>query len=429
MGGFSSFNLNKLEDWKLKKILQNSVKIEDFLTLRGVYRKKRSYQLKRQSYLFTSEYSQNQNPWEFYLEPLKKENTKVQIFWVPTKFGGKESGYFYIKSLNGEPFLINKSYANEAILQYGDIIELNYYELCFYKKETFEGDDSEFNEYDSKYLKACLKSELPVLIEGETGTGKSRFAHKIHENSKSEGRFVHLNLSSFSPGLLESELFGHKKGSFTGAVNDKHGAFYSANRGTLFLDEIDSLTPELQVKLLIFLDNNKFRPVGSNLDQVVDTRVIFASGSPLKELVAKKRMRDDFFYRLNTGFKFELKKLREDTNLIEDFLDHFSIEKGVYIDPSLKDFYKGRMWPGNYRQLKSHLNLKCELAPGKRLEFDEVDNGLLALPERYQSHHDVIPLNTVKKDYMNWVLKRVGGNIQLGAELLEVSPITLKKVV
>ena len=157
-----------------------------------------------------------------------------------------------------------------------------------------------------------INSDLKILISGETGTGKSHLARKVHEKSGRLGEFVAINLSSFNPQLIESELFGHKKGSFTGAIHDKTGAFSMAKNGTLFLDEIDSLPLDLQTKLLTFIDNKKFRRVGDTKEESINTRLIFASGRPLEQLVEQGSFRKDLFFRLKSGHSVEMASLRND---------------------------------------------------------------------------------------------------------------------
>src|SRR5690606_12983163 len=133
-------------------------------------------------------------------------------------------------------------------------------------------ENSELLELNSS--KKIIQSNLPILIEGETGTGKTTLAKSIHQMSERSGEFVHVNLSAFSENLMESELFGHLKGAFTGAYNDKKGAIERANNGTLFLDEIDSTSIAVQTKLLLFLDNYKLSPVGSGVMKKINCRIL-----------------------------------------------------------------------------------------------------------------------------------------------------------
>ncbi len=213
------------------------------------------------------------------------------------RFKTKDStGYrqFYQASSETD-FRLNGQWVSKATLRRGDVIDFALNRFVFDRQEQ------------SKEIQTIpismqlIKSNLPILIEGETGTGKTTLAKRIHEQSQQNGRFVHLNLASFSTSLIESELFGHIKGAFTGAVRDKSGAFVEANQGTLFLDEIDSLPLSLQTKLLLFLDDGFVRPVGSTHSRKVKTRIIAASGSSLKNKVQTGFMRADFYHRLASG--------------------------------------------------------------------------------------------------------------------------------
>jgi transcriptional regulator of aromatic amino acid metabolism len=188
---------------------------------------------------------------------LKNEQIKFSLTFVPFyKKSDDENGYYVLESLNATPFMHNNIYTFKAIIEDRDEVWLGHNRLIFSKhqrKKTIE--DQLFG------LKPeMIQSNLPIYLEGETGTGKSTLARSIHQLSGVRGNFVQVNLASFAPGLIEAELFGHKRGAFTGAINDRHGALMQANQGTLFLDEIDSLPSELQSKLLLLLDNYNLIP-------------------------------------------------------------------------------------------------------------------------------------------------------------------------
>ncbi len=411
--------------WQIERLKQTGLTLSDSISIKGVYQKKRQLKLLRQSYLFTNCSSlKEKKPWIINLESFQNESFNVVMEWVPL-FKPELDGVFVIRSTKGGLLKVNGTFVTEAIVERGDLIEfgLNSIQALVPLK-----DRKEFSLEPTLFHEAA-KSSLPVLIEGETGTGKTRLARQIHEKSKQAGRFIHLNLSSFSPNLLESELFGHLKGSFTGAVNDKQGAFGTAKDGTLFLDEIDSLSKELQVKLLLFLDSGHYRPVGSNLDKKLQTRIIFASGSFLDELVKTKRMRSDFYFRLKSGFRFQLPALRDQKELIEVFINKYLEEKNLMIDKQLLEFYKNQVWPGNYRELKAHLNLKSDLSKGRKLFFGDVDQSLMSQWVCENKQHPILPLGKIKSDYMRFVHEQVKGDIKLGAELLQISPATLRMAI
>ena len=193
----------------------------------------------------------SEHHYEIELSLIKSQNEKEL---------GLESRYL-IRSLNETPFRINGIFSFQSFIERGDVLDFGYHKLKMTSSTSFYKNSSHICE-SKKLNPRVVKSDISILIEGETGTGKTRLANIIHKESGRSGRLVHLNLSSFSKNLIESELFGHRKGAFTGAVTDKFGAIEEAHYGTLFLDEIDSLSTELQTKLLLFLDNGIYRQVG-----------------------------------------------------------------------------------------------------------------------------------------------------------------------
>jgi DNA-binding NtrC family response regulator len=223
--------------------------------------------------------------------------------------------------------------------------------------------------HDYKMLKvfdlveAVADSRTTVLMTGESGTGKSLIARAIHHRSPRGGRvnkpFVEVSCGAIPEGLLESELFGHVKGSFTGATNDKQGRFLAADGGTIFLDEINSASPSFQVKLLRVLQERKFEPVGSNHTISVDVRVILASNQDLAKLVAEEKFRQDLYYRINV-VNIILPPLRQrlgDIPLLADsFLKKFTQEMGrktIGFTPEALDLMCRYTWPGNVRELEN----------------------------------------------------------------------------
>lgn len=333
-----------------------------------------------------------------------------------------EDKTYRLKVIAGPPFLLNGVWALDAYVFKGD--EVNMLEAKFAFKNTFVIDDEFFLD------PMIIKSDLRVLITGETGTGKTRLAKKIHDSTQKSGPFISINLSSFNPSLIESELFGHKKGSFTGAICDKVGAFKQANWGTLFLDEIDSLPFEIQTKLLCFLDDQTYRPVGENREEKSNTRLIFASGRSLEELVEKGEFRRDFYYRLKSGHSINLSPLRDSAPKIHQTLDSFCIENNLSMTQRLRDFYLTLSWPGNYRQLYGHLEKKKVFTNGRKLDFDFCDeelitqsSDLISIDNKFQS------LEESKREYASKVLSHFQGNYSLAARKLLITEKTLKSLI
>jgi DNA-binding NtrC family response regulator len=222
-------------------------------------------------------------------------------------------------------------------------------------------------------------NDATVLIEGETGTGKELIAEEIHNHSKRErGPFVVFDCGAVPRELIESALFGHVKGSFTGAVADRKGAFAEANGGTIFLDEIGELPIDMQPTLLRALDKRAVRKVGANSYDKVDVRVVAATNRDLREEVAKKQFREDLYYRLAV-IRVHLPPLRERGHdislLVEHFIKTFSAGKNLKITPEEMQRLKAYSWPGNVRELRNVIERACVLSKGDSLNLDDVLGG------------------------------------------------------
>jgi DNA-binding NtrC family response regulator len=202
-------------------------------------------------------------------------------------------------------------------------------------------------------IKSLSRTELPVFLQGESGTGKEVIAHLIHDQSeRGEGPFISVNCSALTETLVESELFGHLKGSFTGATNDRKGAFEAARGGTLFLDEIGDLPLSLQPKLLRALENKEVKPVGSDKTVTTDVRIITATHKKLDKLVAEKLFRSDLYYRIHV-VRLSIPALRERLEDFDDLLYYFCRENRIRFSVSAIEAMKAHSWPGNIRELKN----------------------------------------------------------------------------
>ena len=220
-------------------------------------------------------------------------------------------------------------------------------------------------------------SNASVLLVGETGTGKELIAKAIHELSpRSTGPFVRVNCGALSESLLESELFGHVRGSFTVAVANRAGRFEAAHTGTIFLDEINSTTPKLQVKLLRVLQEREFERVGDTETISVDTRVIAASNRELLDEVAKETFREDLYYRLNVVpiYLPPLRSRREDIPLlVTHFLEHYNEQSDRFVTHIGKEAMEALCayhWPGNVRELQNVVERCVVLAEGDEITLD-----------------------------------------------------------
>ena len=257
------------------------------------------------------------------------------------------------------------------------------------------------------------RSNASVLLLGETGTGKELVAKAIHQLSpRGSGPFVRVNCGALAENLLESELFGHVRGSFTGAVDNRTGRFEAAHTGTVFLDEINSTTAKLQVKLLRVLQEHEFERVGDTNTICVDTRVIAASNRDLLEEVDAGRFREDLYYRLNvvTIHVPPLRERREDIpKLINHFLRIYNEENNCHVprvEPAAMEALQQYDWPGNVRELQNYVERAVVLAPGDELTRD-------LLPE------------VVRGERPRRIGRRGGGDLEsLASELVELGVAT-----
>lgn len=229
-----------------------------------------------------------------------------------------------------------------------------------------------------------------ILVTGENGTGKEKIARAIHNLSGRRGPFIPVNCGAIPHELLESELFGHEKGAFSGAVRDKHGLVQAAMSGTLFLDEIGDLPLQLQVKLLRFLQESEVRPVGSNKTFKVDARVIVATNVNLDVALVDGRFRQDLYYRIK-GFPIHLKPLRERKEDIRPLLIRFSeavtAEKGVckeFLEATVKLLMRYD-WPGNVRELEHEVKRAMMLAPGTTVTPLDINASIRGAVEKAES--------------------------------------------
>ena len=224
-------------------------------------------------------------------------------------------------------------------------------------------------------VKTAAKAESSILISGETGTGKELIAKALHSEGGRFGQFLAINCSAITSGLLESELFGHKKGAFTGADREKQGLFSSTDGGTLFLDEIADLPLELQPKLLRVLQEGEIRKIGATQSEKINTRVVAAAGTDLQEAVTKKLFRRDLYYRLAV-VDINLPPLRERPEdvvvLAEYFLNLLCNRAGrslLQLNPAAKKNLTDYHWPGNVRELENYLERALIFSPGETLEL------------------------------------------------------------
>jgi Response regulator containing CheY-like receiver, AAA-type ATPase, and DNA-binding domains len=294
---------------------------------------------------------------------------------------------------------------------------------------------------ESKVLKDAISlaqkvavTDVPVLLTGETGTGKEVFAQAIHYGSKrAKQSFVAVNCSSFSKELLESEMFGHKAGSFTGALKDKKGLFEEANNGTIFLDEIGEMAFELQAKLLRILETGEYIKIGDTKTTRVNVRIIAATNRNLPEEIAANRFREDLFYRLSV-FQIHLPALRERVGdirlLVKAFIDNYALQLSREIntiDPEYLEALEKQSWKGNIRELRNVIERSLIVCEGKRLGVEDLPIELQ--DTHYESSEDGSPcsfeLSAMERRHITRVLEYTKGNKTEAARLLKIGLTTL----
>lgn len=293
-------------------------------------------------------------------------------------------------------------------------------------------------------IKASAPTRSTILVQGESGTGKELVARALHQNSnRSNAPFIIVNSGSLPPDLLESLLFGHVKGAFTGAVSQKKGLFEAADKGTLFLDEISSLNIETQAKLLRVIQDRAFMHLGGTKTIHVDVRIVAATNTDLEELIAQKIFREDLFYRLNV-IKIELPPLRKRKGdiplLVKHFMQVYSQENNKRIDGISEDVMKvldNHSWPGNIRELENLIERAVVLTKTSILNRESLPPFLLSLQNRNLSsvsrYHGKgslkDELQTFQRKTIIEALQKSEGIQKKAAALLEVKPTTLNEMI
>ncbi|MBC8173506.1 MAG: sigma-54-dependent Fis family transcriptional regulator, partial [Chitinophagales bacterium] len=251
-----------------------------------------------------------------------------------------------------------------------------------------------------EHIRLVAPTNISVIIQGESGTGKEYVAKMIHTDSKRSGKpFISIDCGALSKELAASELFGHVKGSFTGAINDKTGQFVAAEGGTLFLDEIGNLTYDVQVQLLRAIQERRVRKIGSNQDAEVNVRIIVATNEDLTEAVKRGDFREDLYHRLNE-FKILVPALRERENDIYIFAKHFlelanaELEKNVIdFDDEVITIFKRYSWPGNLRELRNVMRRAVLLTQGDYMKKETLPYEII-----FEQKHEVQQTNNTTQN-------------------------------
>jgi two-component system, NtrC family, response regulator AtoC len=386
------------------------------------------------------------------LEKIRAENPSAAVILL-TAYGTvedavkamKKGAYYYLtKPVNLEEldFLVKK-----ALLSRDLEVENKELKEALFKQKFEIGEIMARSQVMKDVLKTAdqiSQSAATVLIEGESGTGKELIAHRIHEqSSRRQQPFVAVHCAALTQTLLSSELFGHEKGSFTGAVDRKVGRFEKAHNGTLFLDEIGEISLETQVKLLRVLQEREFERVGGTKTIKVDVRLICATNKNLLKEVKAGRFREDLYYRINVIY-LKVPPLRERSEdiepLVESFIRHFSRLNGkkiTGIDPAALEYLREYAWPGNVRELKNIVERMVVLSQDERISVPLVPEdvrarlkeGMPTSPAAAASlsfdpagNHQ---LQDMEREFIKAKLEESRGNKSLAAKKLGISRRTL----
>jgi DNA-binding NtrC family response regulator len=279
-----------------------------------------------------------------------------------------------------------------------------------------------------KTVSQIASSRASVLVTGESGTGKELIAAAIHERSpRAKGPFVKLHCAALAESLLESELFGHERGSFTGALTRRDGRFSQANHGTLFLDEIGEISPAVQVKLLRFLQEREFERVGGNETINVDVRVIAATNRDLKQMVAEGKFREDLYYRLNV-INLEMPALRDRPSdvplLASHFLRKYAAENGKELSgftPEALECLTSYSWPGNVRELENVVERAVVLARSTEITVADLPAQFASTKARQGLQIPGATMDEIERYAITKTLESTGGSTGEAAEILNIS--------
>lgn len=367
----------------------------------------------------------------------KKTNPNCEVILL-TAYGTINDGvkamklgaFDYItKGTHDEQLIVVIEKALNKVIMHRRIFDLENKLEIKYNFENIIGNSKIITETKTLALKVA-ETDSTVLIEGETGTGKELFAQSIHNRSKRKNKsFVAINCSAIPHELLESELFGHKKGAFTGAVSDKKGLFEEAHEGTLFLDEIGDMNHDLQAKLLRIIETQIFTKIGETKPKRADVRILAATNKNLEEECDKGNFRTDLYYRLS-AFKIYVPSLRDRTEDIEPLTNYFislyseKLKKKINgYEPDFLETFKHYYWKGNIRELRNIIERAIILS-----EKDILDLSLLPpelKSERISLKPDNNSLEFIESEHIRKVLKSTNGNKPEAARILNIGLTTL----
>lgn len=340
----------------------------------------------------------------------------------------KEGAFDYL----AKPF--TTAQLSHLLIKIGEIVSLRRENFDLKRSKVrrnyFAGFTSIASQRLEEFVRKVAPTEATILLSGESGTGKSELAKLIHELSARARRpFVTVYCTTLTESLLESELFGHAKGAFTGAIADKVGKLEVADGGTLFLDEIGDLTPIGQTKLLRFLQDRIFERVGSNKEISVDTRVIAATNKNLPEAVATGKFREDLFYRLNV-LECILVPLRHRTEDLPVLIERVTAElsQGNQASKSFSAAVQHKLlnyhWPGNIRELRNAIERLLMLCKGREAQLSDLPEAIVHPISKHAEGSELLSLEDMEKLHIQRVLSKVE-NLEKAAAVLGITTVTL----
>nr|MDA3959943.1 sigma-54-dependent Fis family transcriptional regulator [Planctomycetota bacterium] len=282
------------------------------------------------------------------------------------------------------------------------------------------------------FIAKAAPTPAPVLVTGESGTGKELVARALHLASKRADKPLQIvNCAAMAESLVEATLFGHVKGAYTGADNDRPGLFELADQGTLFLDEVGELPQSVQAKLLRVLEQGEVQRLGENLTRTVDVRLIAATNRKLEDEVTAGNFREDLFHRLNV-LQIELPALRERPGDIDALIDHFLVQSAKKLeaptkklDPKARTVLMAYAWPGNVRQLRNTVERAAIMASSETIRVEDLPDGILDAEPSDTFHTPIVSLSEVERLHILRVLDHCGGNKKATAEMLGIDRSTL----
>jgi DNA-binding NtrC family response regulator len=386
--------------------------------------------------LIITDYKMNEMDGMRMLKQIKNDYPTIRVIMV-TGFGSIEHAVEAMK-LGAINYLTKPIKPKQLVQLVKNVLQVDEEELTpqqkrerlkkFYHFHQLVGQSKPMQQVYRK-IKEVVPTDIPVLIVGDSGTGKEMVAQAIHELSERKNApFIAVNTGAIPRELIASELFGHLKGAFTGAIADKKGKFEEANEGTLFLDEIGTMSPEVQISLLRVLENQVIERVGSNRSIKVDVRIITATNDDLEKLIEENKFREDLYYRLNV-FAIEIPPLRErpaDIGYLANYYrEMFNLELGKKVgeitSPAM-DALKSYHWPGNVRELRNII-LRGVLTANERIDVRHLPSNIIkpGLAQVNITFKPGIALSEVEKTMIIQTLKAVRGNKLKAASILGIS--------